>query len=942
MKIKLLFFFALLFSVTTKSQDFLDVEVKEVANTAGSNPSFFTRLNNDLIFKIYRTNQMSQEIWKYNLDSKSATVVKDFSLTEYTSPYAHSSNIVTFQHKALFIGKDENNKSNRKLFSTDGTSQGTIIIKDLGTVSNSDSYSYLFLSPQGKLYFIFERNLWITDGTESGTKKLSDSSFYYNDMQFSFIDNKLYFIWNQYSGTELWTSDGTLEGTKIIKTFAKDDYSNSSHIFYNNKMYFLAKDTDNKKYLWESDGTLENTKRNFEFNGNSLEGDVINGHMVFYNKNNEVFNSDGTLENTVKIGTVDATITKVFKFKNQLYFDTLTKFWKTDGTPENTKVFAIGEENINYDLVNISTNKNYFFVSPSDVSNYLRPVYSYDGNSGKPLSTVNRYTNYTSKINENQFFEADNKIFYSGLGSFYEGQELFYYDLATGTENKAADINYYYDSNARGFQNLNNHDIFIADYNNNVHLFSHEKDSGQIKALTFGGQFTQYAENAFLVNDQYYAFAYSTNGFFKSVGTAANSKFIDLEGYTITNFYPFKNVGAVIIGTKDSKTRIYLIKNDSQQPIVLKEVNNLGQYRYKNTESEVLNSELYFVFFDEYSRFEIWKTDGTSQNTKKAFNFPFNNVEYLNVIGVVNSKLMIAKSDRYDYNIFDLYSSTGTQESVTFVKNFTDRFTNYKIYFKDKLYFLNGSGNFYGTDGTSTGTTLIKNITYNMDYIMGNPFLKCGDYIYFKDRGEGSITRSNGLSSGTIKILPKQGNISYFDMACNKDYLYTFREDFYDNKNTKILRFNGKNSEKKIYDLKIKNLPESDSKFFYLYVQQEKSLFFSNGETLFFNGYNMYNGFEPYKITSFLEVNLSTADIQDIEKSKILIYPNPSSNSINFYSPENGNIKDVEIFDFTGKKLKTYNSLKNNQLDITSLQVGVYFVRWKIEGRSYSSKMIKQ
>ena len=332
MKIKLFLVYILFLSIATKSQDLLNIEVKEVANTAGSNPSFFTRLNNDLIFKIYRTNQMSQEIWKYNLDSKNATVVKNFSLTEYTNPYAHSSNIITFQQKALFIGKDENNKSNRKLFSTDGTSQGTIVIKDLGPVNSSDDYYYLFLSPEGKLFFIFERNLWITDGTESGTKKLTDSSFYFNDMKFSFIDNKLYFLWNPYTGVELWTSDGTEDGTKVVKTFAKDDYSISSHIVYNNKIYFLAKDTDNKKYLWESDGTLENTNRKFEFNGNSLEGDVINGNMVFYNTNNEVFKSDGTLQNTVKIGTIDATITKVFKFKNQLYFDTATKFWRTDGT----------------------------------------------------------------------------------------------------------------------------------------------------------------------------------------------------------------------------------------------------------------------------------------------------------------------------------------------------------------------------------------------------------------------------------------------------------------------------------------------------------------------------------------------------------------------------------------------------------------------------------
>src|SRR5690606_2080549 len=78
-----------------------------------------------------------------------------------------------------------------------------------------------------------------------------------------------------------------------------------------------------------------------------------------------------------------------------------------------------------------------------------------------------------------------------------------------------------------------------------------------------------------------------------------------------------------------------------------------------------------------------------------------------------------------------------------------------------------------------------------------------------------------------------------------------------------------------------------------------------------------------YKTTNV--EGLSTNDV-NIEKKKIKIIPNPATDVLIIENTGNINIKSLELFDLSGKKVKDFR-INTNQLDISSLSNGTYLLR---------------
>lgn len=68
---------------------------------------------------------------------------------------------------------------------------------------------------------------------------------------------------------------------------------------------------------------------------------------------------------------------------------------------------------------------------------------------------------------------------------------------------------------------------------------------------------------------------------------------------------------------------------------------------------------------------------------------------------------------------------------------------------------------------------------------------------------------------------------------------------------------------------------------------------------------------------------LSTSDF---EKSKISVYPNPSSDFIYFNGFENQTISQVSIVDLLGKNVFTSSSISDNKVAVSNLNSGIYFL----------------
>ncbi|MDR0205726.1 MAG: T9SS type A sorting domain-containing protein [Bacteroidales bacterium] len=75
------------------------------------------------------------------------------------------------------------------------------------------------------------------------------------------------------------------------------------------------------------------------------------------------------------------------------------------------------------------------------------------------------------------------------------------------------------------------------------------------------------------------------------------------------------------------------------------------------------------------------------------------------------------------------------------------------------------------------------------------------------------------------------------------------------------------------------------------------------------------------------------------EKENIVIYPNPTTGQLRITNYEL-RIENVEVFDVCGKKQKI-ESREQNEIDITNLQAGIYFIKIKTEKGTISKKIIK-
>ena len=119
-----------------------------------------------------------------------------------------------------------------ELWKSDGTTEGTQLVKDIrpgeqqaGSTINLGSTPRSLIDVDGTLFFTAydgnARGLWKSDGTAEGTQLVrnfvegSDSNDAFRD--FVEVDGTLYFTANFDSGLSLWKSDGTAEGTVQIE-----------------------------------------------------------------------------------------------------------------------------------------------------------------------------------------------------------------------------------------------------------------------------------------------------------------------------------------------------------------------------------------------------------------------------------------------------------------------------------------------------------------------------------------------------------------------------------------------------------------------------------------------------------------------------------------------------------------------------------------------------
>jgi trimeric autotransporter adhesin len=377
-----------------------------------SKPFCFVSFNGNLIFSADESAGYDKQgnfirnsyLWKSNGTSAGTVKIKKLYTWDYKDdayPDIFGNEFVQLDDKFIFVASPTDT-INWELWVTDGTDNGTKMIKDIKTGKGLFDRSSL---PQGLTkigntvcFAAIDDNhgyeLWVTDGTANGTKILKDifpgsgSSFLYYHINFIPMGNQFIFIAydSDYRG-QLWISNGTEEGTKMIVEIEKEPNESVSienrtdvnGVFYFQKNFFnLGTLLYDSAQLWKSDGsvngTLKVTDLNKEFYIKSFVSYHSGLHFMQANSNkNELWKSDGTKEGTYKISQFqipEKSTDKLFVLNDNIYFaaldsDHILKLWKSDGTSNGTFPVENWNETKITSISNITLFKDGIYFSSS-------------------------------------------------------------------------------------------------------------------------------------------------------------------------------------------------------------------------------------------------------------------------------------------------------------------------------------------------------------------------------------------------------------------------------------------------------------------------------------------------------------------------------------------------------------------------------------------------
>ena len=135
----------------------------------------------------------------------------------------------------LYFGRSANGKG-YELWKTDGTTSGTVMVKDVNTGSGSalcNQYgsARLFTSTDDYLYFSVkigttnaDNAIWRTDGTTAGTQLVKSGLVANGDVTIGDVVyiRGTYYTTNSDSISGLWSTDGTTNGTTLYTNYDGD------------------------------------------------------------------------------------------------------------------------------------------------------------------------------------------------------------------------------------------------------------------------------------------------------------------------------------------------------------------------------------------------------------------------------------------------------------------------------------------------------------------------------------------------------------------------------------------------------------------------------------------------------------------------------------------------------------------------------------------------
>jgi ELWxxDGT repeat protein len=250
-----------------------------------SDPAELTNVNGVLLFTAFTRFGGGRELWKSDGTNLGTELVKDINpVVDFGFYYGSDPAELTNVNGTIFFSAYDDTiigsgPINRELWKSDGTTAGTVLVKDINTTSfNASSTPKDLTNVNGTIFFSADnglngRNLWKSDGTTAGTVLVAAI----NPSNLTNVNGTLFFTGDDGNGqgNELWKSDGTLAGTVLVKdiyvpgspTNTQLSANPTSLTNVNGILYFGATSRElsdlgfyyNLTTLWRSDGTANGT-----------------------------------------------------------------------------------------------------------------------------------------------------------------------------------------------------------------------------------------------------------------------------------------------------------------------------------------------------------------------------------------------------------------------------------------------------------------------------------------------------------------------------------------------------------------------------------------------------------------------------------------------------------------------------------------------------------
>ena len=445
-----------------------DIPSGSVVSTS-SNPQNLTCVGNTLFFSADDGLGTGNTLWRS--DGTSAGTTKLRSSADGSFPQSPS-NLMAFGNQLIFSAGASNYGSpsanyGTELWISDGTTAGTVLLKDINPASSSSSPRNMWPFG-GQVYFVASDSrgaeLWKTDGTTVGTLFVKDinqtaSGASSNPANFYDWNGKLYFTATDgVTGRELYSTTGSGVSTVLVKDIFPGisdilDTSNSSNnIPYfsatTNALVFVANSPIYGQEMWKTDGTESGTTLLQDLNtrpgsANAHDAIAFNGKIYFSAASayfgQELWSTDLTTGNTQMVMDIypgassgmNATASYFTIFQGRLYFvaRSLTsgwEVWSTDGTAAGTSLafdlqpgIGIQDSYEWYHPRYLTVCNNKLFVSQYNGS--YSSVFAYDGSGNAPVSMYNSwfYARLGACFNGDLYFQARDAS--SGTGDY----ELF-------------------------------------------------------------------------------------------------------------------------------------------------------------------------------------------------------------------------------------------------------------------------------------------------------------------------------------------------------------------------------------------------------------------------------------------------------------------------------------------------------------------------------------